>query len=142
MSLVLPNELFLSHAHQDREFAGSLAEVIRHHGVPVWYSLTSILGAQQWLDEIGAALHRCDWFAVILSPQSVQSMWVRRELSYALLENRFENRIIPISYQPSDYSSELSWILPQFQMVDFTGTLEEGYVNLFRIWGLGYQGRT
>jgi hypothetical protein len=138
MSLVLPNELFLSHAHQDREFASSLAEVIRHHGVPVWYSQTNILGAQQWLDEIGAALQRCDWFAVILSPQSVQSMWVRRELSYALLENRFENRIVPISYQVSDYSA-LSWILPQFQMLDFTGTLEEGYVNLFRIWGLGYR---
>ena len=118
MSLVLPNELFLSHAHEDREFAGSLAEVIRHHGIPVWYSQTNILGAQQWLDEIGAALQRCDWFAVILSPQSVQSMWVKRELSYALLENRFENRIVPIRYQVSDYSA-LSWILPQFQMVDF-----------------------
>jgi hypothetical protein len=135
--MALPNELFLSHAHQDREFAGSLAEVMRHHGVPVWYSQTNILGAQQWLDEIGAALQRCDWFAVILSPHSVQSMWVRRELSYALLENRFENRIVPIKYQPSDYSS-LSWILPQFQMVDFTTSLEEGYVNLLRIWGLGY----
>lgn len=138
MCAVLPNEVFLSHSSLDRQFASDLAGVIRRHGIPVWYSRTNILGAQQWLDEIGVALQRCDWFAVILSPQSVQSMWVKRELSYALLQNRFENRIVPIIYQPSDYLG-LSWTLSQFQMVDFTRTKEEGYVNLLRVWSLGYQ---
>jgi len=31
--------------------------------------------------------------------------------------------------------------LSEFQIVDFTGTLEEGYINLFRMWGLGYRER-
>ena len=138
MSAALPNEVFLSHSSLDRQFASDLAQVIRRHGIPVWYSQTNILGAQQWQDEIGAALQRCDWFAVILSPQSADSMWVKRELSYALQQNRFENKIVPIVYQPSDYE-RLSWTLSLFQMVDFTGGLVEGYVELFRIWGLGYQ---
>lgn len=142
MSLVFPNELFLCHAHQDREFVSSLAEVIRHHGVPVWYSQKNILGARQWHDEIGAALQRYDWFAVVLSPHSVESIWVKRELLYALDHDRYHNKIVPVMYQFCDYEEKLSWILPQFQMVDFTGTREEGYMNLFRIWGLGYQGRT
>jgi len=138
MSAVLPNEVFLSHSSPDRQFAGDLAEVIRRHGIPVWYSQTNILGAQQWQDEIGAALQRCDWFAVILSPQSADSMWVKRELSYALQQNRFENKIVPITYQDSDYE-RLSWTLSLFQMVDFTRTIEGGYVDLLRIWGVGYQ---
>lgn len=103
MSGILPNEVFLSHSNLDRELADVLAGVMRRHGIRVWYSQTNILGAQQWQDEIGAALQLCDWFAIVLSPQSAESMWVRRELSYALNQNRFENRIVPIVYQPSDY---------------------------------------
>jgi hypothetical protein len=68
MSTVLPQEIFLSHSSLDNQFASDLAAVIRRHGIPVWYSRTNILGAQQWQDEIGAALQRCDWFVVILSP--------------------------------------------------------------------------
>lgn len=136
MSRALPAEVFLSHSNQDRDFADSLADVIRRHGVPVWYSRTSILGAQQWHDEIGAALRRCDWFAVVLSPQSVESEWVRHELMYAFRHD--QNRIVPILYRPCD-SEKLSWALPDFQIVDFTRGFEEGCRSLLRVWGLGYR---
>jgi hypothetical protein len=76
---MIPAEVFLSHSSADRLFADAVAAVMRRHGVPVWYSQTDILGAQQWHDEIGAALRRCDWFALVLSPHSVESMWVKRE---------------------------------------------------------------
>jgi hypothetical protein len=92
---MMPNEVFLSYSNVDQEFAMNIASVLRRHGVPVWYSRTNILGAQQWHDEIGAALRRCDWFALILSPNAVDSMWVKRELIFALQQNRFENRIAP-----------------------------------------------
>lgn len=138
MALALPQEVFLSHSSLDRQFVSDLAGVMRSHGVPVWYSQTNIVGAQQWQDEIGAALQRCDWFAVVLSPQSAGSMWVKRELSYALQQNRFENRIVPIVYQPAQVET-LSWTLSLFQMVDFTAQLDDGYRALFRTWGLGYR---
>jgi hypothetical protein len=34
------------------------------------YSRTNLVGAQQWHDEIGAALQCCDWFAIVLSPNA------------------------------------------------------------------------
>ena len=83
---------------------------------------------------------RCDWFLVVLSPQSVESIWVKREVVYAFDHDRYNIKIISVIYQSWEYEEKLSWILPQFQMVDFTGSLEEGYVNLFRIWGRGYKG--
>lgn len=138
MSVALPHEVFLSHSSLDRQFATDLAGIIRRHGIPVWYSQTNILGAQQWQDEIGAALQRCDWFVVVLSPNSAESMWVKRELSYVLQQNRFENRIVPVVYQPSNFE-QLSWTLSLFQMIDFTGPPDNGYRDLLRIWGLGYQ---
>ena len=34
------------------------------------------------------------------------------------MERRFDNKIVPILYQPCDYE-ELSWTLSSFQMIDF-----------------------
>jgi hypothetical protein len=138
MPLVLPQEVFLSHSSQDGPFASDLAALMRRHGIPVWYSQTNIVGAQQWQAEIGAALQRCDWFAIVLSPQSVNSMWVKRELSFALQEPRCDNKIVPVLYQPCDFLS-LSWVLSTFQQVNFTVPFDEGSRNLLRIWGIGYQ---
>jgi hypothetical protein len=140
MALALPHELFLSHSSQDLEFIDLLADKIRGLGVPVWFSRANIVGAQQWHDEIGAALQRCDWFAVVLSPRSVESMWVKRELLKALEQRRFENRIIPILFQPCDHE-RLSWTLSFFQMIDFTGSFANGLREFLRIWGIGYDER-
>jgi hypothetical protein len=133
----VPNELFLSHSSQDRPFADRLAAVLRKHGVPVWYSTERLLGAQQWHDEIGKALERCDWFIVVLSPASVESPWVKRELLYALREPKFEGHIIPILQRPCNEKG-LSWVLPGFQRIDFTQAHESSFRNLLRIWGIGY----
>ncbi|MBN1508652.1 MAG: toll/interleukin-1 receptor domain-containing protein [Sedimentisphaerales bacterium] len=133
---MLPREIFLSHSSKDKKFAGALAEVLRNHGVPVWFSRTNIKGAQQWHDEIGAALKRCDWFLLTLSPNSVKSMWVKRELLFALQQNHFENRIVPLLLRPCDHE-RLSWTLSLFQFVDFTSVFADGYRELLRIWGIG-----
>ena len=135
---MLPREVFLSHSSLDQEFADELAGVLRAHSVPVWYSRTNIVGAQQWHDEIGAALSRCDWFMVVLSPASVQSMWVKRELIFALQQNQYQERIVPVLYQKCEFG-RISWVLSSSQMVDFTQQRPEAYRQLLRLWGLGYK---
>ena len=137
--MAIPKEVFLSHSSLDEEFVIRLAEVLRRHGIPVWYSKTNILGAQQWHDEIGVALKRCDWFLIVLSPNSAESMWVKRELHFALRQSRFDGRIIPLLYQPNDYEDRLSWVIPSFQIVNFHQSFEEGCRELLRIWGIGFQ---
>ena len=37
-TFLVPNEVFLSHSSQDRTFVERLADVLRAHGVPIWYS--------------------------------------------------------------------------------------------------------
>ncbi|HMF55019.1 MAG TPA: toll/interleukin-1 receptor domain-containing protein [Pyrinomonadaceae bacterium] len=135
---MFPNEVFLSHSSLDEPFVSTLADVMRRHGIPVWYSQTNIIGAQQWHDEIGAALKRCDWFVLILSPNSVKSLWVKREILFALNDNRYADKIVPLLYQPCDFD-QLSWTLSIFQMVDFVADFESGCRSLLRVWGLGYK---
>jgi hypothetical protein len=133
-----PKEIFLSHSNLDKDFADLVADTLRQHGIPVWYSQTNILAAQQWHDEIGEALKRCDWFIVILTENSVSSMWVKREVMFALNDNRFANRIIPIIYQPCD-PDDLSWTLSLNQTIDFSKDSIEGFRELLRTWGFGYK---
>lgn len=133
----MPKEVFVSHASPDREFVGRLTEVLRRHGVPFWYSQTNIRGGQQWHDEIGAALARCDWFILVLSPDAVDSRWVKSELLYSLRQERFDRHIIPVMYRECSYDL-LSWTLAGMQMVDFRASFDDGCRELLRTWGIGY----
>jgi hypothetical protein len=139
MSEKFPHEVFLSHSNQDRGFVDELANELNRHGVRVWYSPTDIMGGQQWHDEIGSALRRCDWFVIVLSPRSVESPWVKSELMYVFRHNRLRDRVIPLLYEACDFE-ELSWKLPEFQMIDFRDNSEDGLKHLLRVWGLGYKG--
>ncbi len=129
----IPREIFLSHAGRDRRFADRLAQDLRQRGLSVWYSRTHIAGAAQWHDEIGAALQRCDWFLIILSPHAVKSRWVKRELLYALQEERYHNHIVPLLRTPCDVKA-LSWTLPAIQFVDFTGDFAWSVEALVQTW--------
>jgi TIR domain len=133
--LTLPREVFVSHSAKNRKFVDQLAAVLRAHGISFWLSRKHLLGAQQWHDEIGAALDRCDWFIVVLSKQSVKSEWVKRELVRALNDRKFRDRIVPIRFQQCDFD-RLSWTLEQMQIVDFSVDVKAGFHELLRIWGI------
>ena len=129
-----PTEIFLSHAHQDRVMAQRLATVLTRHGIPVFFSPQHIRGAQQWQNEILSALQRCDWFMVLLSAHAINSMWVKREVAFALQDPRYEDRIVPLQYRDCDLKS-LQW-LTLFQMVNVSEDFAVGCRDLLRIWGI------
>ncbi|MCP4592400.1 MAG: toll/interleukin-1 receptor domain-containing protein [bacterium] len=135
---MVPSEVFLSHSDRDREFVVRLYDVLVNHGVPVWMSHRDVRGAQQWHDEIGAALGRCDWFVVVLSPASVDSLWVKRELLYALQAPRFNGHIVPVLLETSE-AERLSWTLPLLQFVDFRSGFDGGMKALLRVWGIAHR---
>jgi hypothetical protein len=132
----IPRELFVSHASADRRLVDRLAQMFERHGIPYWYSRRNLIGAQQWHDEIGAALERCDWFLIVLSPAAMKSEWVKRELLFALNDRRYRNRIVPVAAKTCDYK-KLSWTLDALQRVDFTKAFEDGCRELLCVWSVG-----
>jgi hypothetical protein len=130
--------VFLSHSSKDRKFVLSLVRVLKRHGIPYWYSATHIAIARQWHDEIGKALKRCDWFLVVLTPDGVKSDWVKRELLFALSNNRYNQKIIPLLLKNCNFS-DLSWTLSSFQFVDFRKDVEAGFRKLFGQWGVVFK---
>lgn len=132
-----PKEVFLSHSSNNRVEATNIAKTIRAHDVPVWYSQTNIMAADIWLAEIGKALERCDWFVVLLSNAAINSIWVQRELNYALTHNQYEHHILPAVIEPCNYE-QLSWTLGGFQMVDYSIDRIDAFTQMFRTWGIGF----
>ncbi|MBI2925103.1 MAG: toll/interleukin-1 receptor domain-containing protein [Verrucomicrobia bacterium] len=130
-----PQEVFISHAHQDRAFVATLTLFLHRHGIGYWYSPKHIVGAQQWHDQIGKALARCDWFLVVLSPSAVKSKWVGHEYFYALDDDRYAGRIVPVFYKRCNWK-RLSWTLRRYQWVDFTKPYDLACRDLLRAWGL------
>jgi hypothetical protein len=129
--------VFLSHSSRDRRTATRIAALLRQHGISVWYSQTHLRGAQQWHDEIGVALERCDWFIVLVSKSAVASRWVKHELVFALNSQRYENKVLPVKIGTCD-PAQLSWTLQNFQIVDFTGGFSKGAQALLRTWRLHF----
>jgi hypothetical protein len=109
--------VFISHSTKDRSFVRRLLEILRQEGICYWYSETDIPAGADWHDEIGRALKACDRFLIILSPNAVGSVWVKRELRYALRRYRQDNRIVPVLYRDCKLE-RLSWVLPDFQYID------------------------
>jgi hypothetical protein len=66
-------------------------------------------------------------------------MWVKRELQFALRQNRFNEKIVPVLYQSCDFE-KLSWVLPSLQYVDFRRSFPQGCRDLLRVWGIGLRG--
>lgn len=65
-------------------------------------------------------------------------MWVKRELLYALEESRFANRIASVLFEDCPFR-KLSWVLSQYQLIDFRTDQEAGLRELFKVWGIGYR---
>ena len=135
MKVGKPKQIFLSHSIKDHVFVQKLAAELRRQHLPVWISTHHLIGAQAWQDEIGRALHASDWFLIVLSPHSVKSMWVKRELQYALSEQRLENRIVPVLLKRCQVD-KLSWTLSNIQQIDFTHHYLNGLKKLLKIWKL------
>ena len=132
-----PKEVFLSHSSKNCEVTKRIAETLRNHSILVWHSDTNIKGADQWHDEIGRALRRCDWFVVLLSDDAIESRWVKMELGYALNHSQYDKHILPVLLEDCDFES-LSWTLGLFQMANFTGIPEIGYQEILATWGFGF----
>jgi hypothetical protein len=126
-------EIFLSHAVKDIRFVDRLAASLIESGLRVWRSESHLDAAEHWLLEIGHALNRCDWFLIVLSPHALESMWVSRELSYALAQKRLFGRIVPVLAKTCDWRS-FSWALETIQVTDFRKNFDRSFEQLLRLW--------
>ena len=93
--------LFISHSSQDDGFVGDLRQMLADHGHAGWIDSRELRGGDPLWPEIQAAIEAASAFAVVVSPDSLQSKWVGKELQHALklraARGKLDFAVIPVS---------------------------------------------
>lgn len=111
-------KVFISHASADRARATGLGRLLARHGLEYWYSREHLIHGQDWYRGIGDALESCNWLVIVGSRKATRNKWVKDEVTYALVERRYRNRVIPLLYETCNLRS-LAWSLQSIQYIDF-----------------------
>jgi hypothetical protein len=117
----LTKQVFLSHTQNEGDLAAQIAEVLTEKGIKVWDDQQVSPGAD-WTKEIAEALKKSDAMIALLSPNSFSSSWVRSELEYALTDERYKRRLLPvlIGEPRAEEFERLPWILTKMQFLRLT----------------------
>ena len=109
--------VFLSYSQADKEWADSLRAGLAKAGLRVASSLEDIDPGMNWHMEAGKALEEAEAMVILLSPDSVESPYVRAEIEYALSSPRFRDRLISVLIEDTD---DVPWILRRQQFIRAT----------------------
>lgn len=101
-------KVFLSYADADKEFVKDLASRLSKEGYEVWDPDWEVLPGDNLPLKIGEALKQADAMIVVLSPEAVESKWIRHEIEYALGASNYAGRLIPVLLRPTE---GIPWIL-------------------------------
>ena len=101
-------DIFISYSRKDSQHALSLAERLRSSGVTVWMDTASLAASETWSGEIVNAIKDCHTLVVLLSPNSVDSMNVTKELALA---SEKKKTIVPIQIAACELNSAMEYAL-------------------------------
>jgi len=117
-------KVFISHAGADETFVRKVVAGLEEAGFEAWDASREILPGDNWADKTARALQESEAMVVLLSPDALRSGSVRREIDYALGEQRYSNRLIPVL--PKELNEEeIPWILRHLRMIQLGGDAKE-----------------
>lgn len=122
--------VFLSHSAEDRAFVERLAADLSQLDIGVWLDKWEIRVGDSIVEKVSTALRENDFLAVVLSPSSVRSRWVRRELNVALMAqlSRQSIMVLPLLLR----RCRIPEIIADIKYADFTGEYDSGLADLLR----------
>jgi tetratricopeptide (TPR) repeat protein len=97
---LMHGHIFISHTSQDDAFVKELREALESHGLTVWVDSRSLRGTSRLSPEIDEAIKEARQVIAVVSPNTINSPWVSKEINKALeikRERRADGyRVIPI----------------------------------------------
>ena len=109
--------IFISYSRQDCDFVDKLITELAEQDFNTWRDTDNIGGGAAWRAAISRAIRNCEAFLVVLSPQSVASKNVVKELSLA---DEHRRPIVPVRFQEFESLPDIEYQLSGLQWVDFS----------------------
>lgn len=126
--------VFVSYAHRDRPVAGEIARALERANISVWFDSWELEAGDSIASRIREGLAASDFLVVLLSPESVDSRWVREEVDLALSTELRQRSITVVPAILRD--CELPPGLRSFQPIDLRGDRASGVSRLVERIGL------
>lgn len=103
-------EIFISYSHKDKNRVKDIINALVTSGHKVWYDTLNIQPGDNFITKINEGIMNADVLLIILSNNSVNSGWVRKEYSAMALKDISEEhkRIIPVLIDDVSVPSYLS----------------------------------
>ncbi len=111
------SDIFISYSSKDREQAEQLTELLASAGLSVWIDQSGIEAAESWSESIVDAIDSCKAFIVMLSPASVLSNNVVKEVSLASEKRK---KILPLDLEPVELPKNMQYALAGIQRAPMT----------------------
>jgi hypothetical protein len=112
-------KVFISYSSKDEALATKLVDSLETAGLDAWYGKREVLPGDNWAEKTANGLRESDAMVVLVTPDALNSDAVQHNISYALGEKSFSNRLIPVIVGDSeDFTTErIPWILRRLKTV-------------------------
>lgn len=97
--------IFLCHSSKNKPFVRKLVDRLNNDGIDTWFDEIEIKIGEEIHTKINEGLRKSDFFAIVLSNESVKSKWVENELNSASAFEKYANRgvfVLPILIEQCD----------------------------------------
>jgi len=123
-------EVFISHSSADKWFARKLETDLKVLGLQPWLDETKIVAGESIVEKVEQGVAKSDYCVIVLSKESVRSLWVRREWESVFWKEMQQKKtcIIPVLLE----QCEIPPLLSAKKYADFTKGYNEGLVELLR----------
>lgn len=120
--------VFISHSSEDKIFVEKLATDLKKYHLPLWFDKWEIKVGDSIVEKINEALGIMTDLVLILSKKSVNSKWVKKELSTALMRKLKDNsvKVLPVLIE----ECEIPIIIIDLKYADFVLDYTNGFLDL------------
>ncbi|MEO8497549.1 MAG: toll/interleukin-1 receptor domain-containing protein [Planctomycetota bacterium] len=109
---------FVSFSSADRPVAERFVELLRLHYIDFFYSHRTLKGGY-FAEDIANAIRECQKFIVLVSPNSLASEWVRKEVAMAMNSPHLRGRVLPVLIAETPGWEQLHADIHKLQKFDY-----------------------
>jgi hypothetical protein len=122
--------VFISYSSVDRSDALEIVHILRKEGCNVWFDAFDIRLSENLEEELFNNIKKADVLCILLSPSSVISPWVTKEIEYALTEHSQRGlKILVIILRACEIPDQIKGITA-LSIYDTYEGLKSGYIRL------------
>ena len=113
-------KVFLSHLSTDKDLVRKISDELKKWGMDLWDDTYEIYPGDNWAQVTSQALQESQAMIVLLTPESLDSKWIRWDIEYALGNVAYKQRLIPVLVgDPNRFEQEkIPWIFKHLKVVN------------------------